>query len=218
MTNRSPDNLPEVTGVILAGGLSSRMGSNKALLPYRSGRFIESIHRQLASLFGEVLVVANNPGLYDFLGCRIVPDLHPGLGVLAGLHAGLSASRSRHIFAVACDMPYLNGRLIAELVSRRESADVIIPEGDKGLEPLHAVYGRACLPHMEAALLDNRRRVISFFPEVRVLHSVSGPFDLIAIVAAASIGELDALIDRIGGLDGVERTTSAIVLSTRIQR
>ena len=55
-------------------------------------------------------------------------------------------------------------------------------------------------------------------PEVRVLHSVSGPFDLIAIVAATSIGELDALIDRIGGLDGVERTTSAIVLSTRIQR
>jgi len=54
--------------------------------------------------------------------------------------------------------------------------------------------------------------------EVRVLHSVSGPFDLIAIVAAASIGELDALIDRIGVLDGVERTTSAIVLSTRIQR
>ena len=54
--------------------------------------------------------------------------------------------------------------------------------------------------------------------ELRVLHSVSGPVDLIAIVAAASIGELDALIDRIGALDGVERTTSAIVLSTRIQR
>ncbi|HVQ05246.1 MAG TPA: Lrp/AsnC family transcriptional regulator [Burkholderiaceae bacterium] len=54
--------------------------------------------------------------------------------------------------------------------------------------------------------------------EVRTLHSVSGPFDLIAIVAAPSIGELDRLIDRIGALDGVERTTSAIVLSTRIQR
>lgn len=55
-------------------------------------------------------------------------------------------------------------------------------------------------------------------PEVRTLHSVSGPFDLIAVVAAGSIGELDRLIDRIGTLDGVERTTSAIVLSTRIQR
>ncbi len=56
------------------------------------------------------------------------------------------------------------------------------------------------------------------WPELRVLHSVSGPFDMIAIVAAPSIAELDALIDRIGGLDGVERTTSAIVLSTRIER
>jgi len=69
-------------------------------------------------------------------------------------------------------------------------------------------------PKRSAAIETALRRI----PEVRVLHSVSGPFDLIAIVAAASIGELDALIDRIGGLDGVERTTSAIVLSTRIQR
>jgi len=69
-------------------------------------------------------------------------------------------------------------------------------------------------PKRSAAIEVALRRI----PEVRVLHSVSGPFDLIAIVAAASIGELDALIDRIGALDGVERTTSAIVLSTRIQR
>ena len=69
-------------------------------------------------------------------------------------------------------------------------------------------------PRRSAAIEVALRRIA----EVRVLHSVSGPFDLIAIVAASSIGELDALIDRIGGLDGVERTTSAIVLSTRIQR
>ena len=69
-------------------------------------------------------------------------------------------------------------------------------------------------PKRHAAIEAALRRIA----EVRVLHSVSGPFDLIAIVAAVSIGELDALIDRIGALDGVERTTSAIVLSTRIQR
>ncbi len=69
-------------------------------------------------------------------------------------------------------------------------------------------------PRRSAAIEVALRRIA----EVRVLHSVSGPFDLIAIVAAASIGELDTLIDRIGALDGVERTTSAIVLSTRIQR
>jgi DNA-binding Lrp family transcriptional regulator len=70
------------------------------------------------------------------------------------------------------------------------------------------------VPKQSAAIEVALRRI----PEVRVLHSVSGPFDLIAVVAASSIVELDALIDRIGALDGVERTTSAIVLSTRIER
>jgi DNA-binding Lrp family transcriptional regulator len=69
-------------------------------------------------------------------------------------------------------------------------------------------------PRKALAIETALRRI----PELRTLHSVSGPFDLIAIVAAASIGELDHLIDRIGALDGVERTTSAIVLSTRIDR
>jgi DNA-binding Lrp family transcriptional regulator len=69
-------------------------------------------------------------------------------------------------------------------------------------------------PRKASAIEGALRRI----PEVRTLHSVSGPFDLIAVVAAMSIGELDTLIDRIGTLDGVERTTSAIVLSTRIQR
>ena len=69
-------------------------------------------------------------------------------------------------------------------------------------------------PRQSAAIEAALRKIA----EVRVLHSVSGPFDLIAIVAAQSIGELDALIDRIGALEGVERTTSAIVLSTRFQR
>ena len=69
-------------------------------------------------------------------------------------------------------------------------------------------------PRKSLAIETALRRI----PELRTLHSVSGPFDMIAIVAAASIGELDHLIDRIGALDGVERTTSAIVLSTRIDR
>jgi molybdopterin-guanine dinucleotide biosynthesis protein A len=157
-----------VTAVILAGGQSSRMGSNKALLPYRGGRFIESIHRQLAGLFAELLLVTNTPEQYAFLGCRMVPDLHPGLGALAGLHAGLYHSRTPHIFAVACDMPCLNDTLIRALLARRQQADVVIPESADGLEPLHAVYARDCLAPMEAALASGKRRVVSFFPRVRV--------------------------------------------------
>jgi len=93
------------------------------------------------------------------------------------------------------------------------SFTITVPdELEAGLVRAHVLITLA--PKRSGAIELALRRI----PEVRVLHSVSGPFDLIAIVAAASIGELDALIDRIGGLDGVERTTSAIVLSTRIQR
>lgn len=90
---------------------------------------------------------------------------------------------------------------------------VVVPDAlEAGLVRAHVLITLA--PKRSGAIEVALRKI----PEVRVLHSVSGPFDLIAIVAAASIGELDGLIDRIGGLDGVERTTSAIVLSTRIQR
>ena len=158
-----------VTGVILAGGESSRMGRNKALLPYRGGRFIEAIYRQLSGLFDEVLVVTNTPKQYAFLGCRMVSDIYLGMGALAGLHAGLVNSRTPHIFSVACDMPYLNDSLIRALVARRLQGDVIIPESDDGLEPLHAVYCRSCIPAMDTALQTGNRRLVSFFPEIQAI-------------------------------------------------
>jgi len=172
--------LTGVTGVILAGGRSSRMGSNKALLPYRGGLFIEAIHRQLSALFPEVLLITNTPEQYDFLPCRTAGDIFPDMGALAGLQSGLHHSETGHIFAVACDMPYLDDRLIRYLVGQRHRGDVIIPEGECGLEPLHAVYAKGCLPRMEASLLANRRRIVSFFDAVRVVtveRSITSAFD-----------------------------------------
>ncbi|OGU26467.1 MAG: molybdenum cofactor guanylyltransferase [Geobacteraceae bacterium GWF2_54_21] len=166
-----PDNsgrIRGVTGVILAGGHSSRMGSNKALLPFQGGRFIEAIHRRFSELFPEVLLVTNNPEQYDFLPCRKVADLYPGMGALAGLHSGLKHAAMPHIFAAACDMPWMNSVLIMRLAGLRDTAEVIIPQGENGLEPLHAVYGKRCLGPMEESLAADRRRIVSFFPLVRV--------------------------------------------------
>jgi len=160
--------IPGVTGVILAGGQSSRMRSNKALLPYKGGRFIEAIYRQMSELFDEVILVTNTPDEYAFLPCRKVADLYPGMGALAGLHAGLHHSTAPHIFAVACDMPYLNSALIRRLAALKDRADVIIPEGERGLEPLHALYGKQCREAMEKSLDAGSRRIVSFFPEARV--------------------------------------------------
>ena len=160
--------LTGVTGVILAGGQSSRMGSNKALLPYRGGRFIEAIHRQLREIFPEVILVTNNPEQYPFLPCLKVPDLFPEMGALAGIHAGLNHSRTERVFAVACDMPFLDSGLIRFIAGRPDRFDVVVPESENGLEPLHARYGKGCLRAMEECLREGRKRIASFYPQVTV--------------------------------------------------
>ena len=157
-----------VTGIILAGGASSRMGSNKALLPHPGGRFVEAIHRQMASLFDTVLLVTNTPEQFDFLPCRKVKDLVPGMGALSGIHSGLYHSADPFVFVAACDMPYLNPDLIRHLASRTEGNDVVVPEGTNGLEPLHAVYGKSALAAIEEALHAGKGRVVSFFEKVNV--------------------------------------------------
>jgi len=86
-----------VTGVILAAEVAAD-GSDKALLPYQGGRFIEAIQRRMAELFEEVIVVTGAPGQYDFLPCRRVPDLFEGMGALAGIHSGLRHSDTDLVF------------------------------------------------------------------------------------------------------------------------
>lgn len=161
--------LAAVTAVILAGGNSTRMKSNKALLPYSGELFIERIYRQLAARFQEVILVTNTPELYSFLPCRTVHDVYPGMGSLAGIHAGLTHSKTPYIFAVACDMPYLNDALVRDLVARANDSYAVIPESDSGLEPLHAVYGKGCLASMEKALSEGNRKITDSLDWERVV-------------------------------------------------
>jgi FdhD protein len=160
--------IPGVTGVILAGGESRRMGCDKSLLPIAGARFIERIYRQMAALFDEVIIVTNSPGLYEELPCRKVPDLYPVKGSLAGIHSGLSHARSDRIFVVACDMPFLSAEVIRRLCARSEAADVIIPRSERGVEPLHALYDTRCLPAVEELLDAGEKKIVRFFPQVRV--------------------------------------------------
>jgi molybdopterin-guanine dinucleotide biosynthesis protein A len=156
------------TGVILAGGNSTRMKSNKALLPYCGERFIERIYRQLAAIFPEVILVTNTPETYRFLPCRTVSDLYAGMGSLAGIHAGLSHCTTPFIFAVACDMPDLDEALIRHLVGVAGDSDVVIAESDGGLEPLHAVYGKGCLPVVEGNLSTGISKIVGCFGRLKV--------------------------------------------------
>jgi FdhD protein len=165
-----------VTGVILAGGESRRMGSDKSLLPLDGGRFIDHAYRTLAALFDEVLIVTNSPDLYAGLPCRKVPDLYPLKGSLAGIHSGLSHARTDKIFVVACDMPFLSAEVIRRLCAGGEAADVIIPRSERGVEPLHALYDTRCLPAVEELLDAGEKKIVRFFPRVRVCEVPTAAF------------------------------------------
>jgi len=156
-----------VTGVILAGGESRRMGCDKSLLPFQGARFIDLIYRQLDTLFEEVLLVTNSPELYREIPCRKVPDIYYKQGALAGIHSGLCHARNERIFVVACDMPFVSTE-VARFLCTRAGADVVIPNSERGLEPLHAVYHKRSLHAMEEVLDEGRKRIVAFFPKVDV--------------------------------------------------
>jgi FdhD protein len=157
-----------VAAVILAGGGSSRMGRNKALLQVEGGVMIEAVYRRLSELFDEVILVTNTPELYDFIPCRKIGDIFPEMGPLGGIHAALSACSAGRIFVTGCDMPSLNPLLIRELCTMPGDEDAVIPETPGGLEPLHAVYSKSGLPAMTAMLQRSERSVLSFFDRASI--------------------------------------------------
>ncbi len=156
-----------MTGVVLAGGKSTRMGANKAALRLGGRPLIDGVVEVLRSLFPEVLIIANAPGLYDYLGLPVYPDRIPDKGSLGGLYTGLTYASHPAAFFAACDMPFLNAALIASLRDAAPGYDAVVPRTPEGLQPLHAVYGKACLPVMEALIAAGRLKIDRLFPRVR---------------------------------------------------
>ena len=158
-----------VTGVILAGGSSRRMGRNKALLEVDGTPIITRIYRVLASLFHEVVIVTNSPHDYDFLPCRKVADIHPGCGSIAGLHSGLAHSGTPHSFVTACDMPFLDPVVIRSLCAiQNEGYDAVVPNSEGGLEPLHALYSVACREIFEQAILQGELKIVDILERMKI--------------------------------------------------
>lgn len=155
-------------GVILAGGQSSRMGTNKALLDLGGEPLIQRLAKRFQTWFPQVVVVTNTPDLYSFLGLPMAGDRIPGLGPLSGLEAGLSASRFPHAFFCACDMPFVSAALIRFLVELAPNHDIVVPRLSGEFEPMHAVYSRSLLPEITAKLDARRLKLLSIYDGARV--------------------------------------------------
>ena len=170
-----------VSGVILAGGKSRRMGgSPKALLPFGGRPLIEHIAETLRSVLSDCLVVTNTPDLYVSLGLPMVGDVFPDGGALGGLYSGLRAASGDAALCVASDMPFLSAPLLRYLAERSGDADVVIPEAAGGPQTLHAVYGKGCLPVMERRLRAGQLKIVDLLDDVRVLRLTTADLRLVA--------------------------------------
>ncbi|MGE5537851.1 MAG: molybdenum cofactor guanylyltransferase [Gemmatimonas sp.] len=159
---------PDITALILAGGASRRMGSDKAFVEVEGVPLIVRVHRVVAPLFADVLVAAGRetPGRGPF-PARVVYDEIPGQGPLGGVLAGVRAATTPWVFAFACDMPNLDPRVIERIA--RERADgvlAVVPESEGGVESCHALYSRAALPAIEDALREGERAPHRLFKRI----------------------------------------------------
>jgi molybdopterin-guanine dinucleotide biosynthesis protein A len=168
--SRNPRIHESLTGIILVGGASKRMGRNKAFLKLGGRTLIDIVIERMAQVCAEVLVVAGDAQPYAGLGVPVVVDRFRGVGVLGGLHAGIEAAAHELTLAVGCDMPFLDPDLLRAFASWATGFDVVVLRQGEYVEPLHATYRRTCIPAMETAIRANRRRIISFFPHVRVRY------------------------------------------------
>lgn len=157
-----------LTVAVQAGGRSSRMGTDKALLPLAGVPLIERLLQRLNGLGDETLITTNRPAEFAHLGLRTASDAEPGAGALHGLHTALQAARGEVVLVLACDLPFVCRPLLESMLRLVDSADVVVPRWGEEYEPLHAVYRKSCLRAVEQAMARGERRMISFFPAVRL--------------------------------------------------
>lgn len=159
--------------VIQAGGRSSRMGEDKGLVPLAGRPMIEHVLTRVAGLGEETLITTNQPDDYAYLGLRMVSDPQPGAGALPGLRTALQAAHGDTVLVLACDLPFVNRLLLEHMLEQCDEADVVVPRWEGTYQTLHAVYNRKrTLRAVEQALADGERRMISFYPQLRV-HTVT---------------------------------------------
>ena len=165
---------PRVSGVILAGGESRRLGRDKALERIGDQTLIERVVGCVAPVSAEVIVVVASPPKAAALPLpaevRVVSDRYPRCGSLGGILTGLSASREPWILLVACDMPFLDPRLMRRLMAMRRGVDAVVPCLEGRPEPLHALYSKACLEPMERMLQGGLLKIAPLFEMVRVRY------------------------------------------------
>jgi molybdopterin-guanine dinucleotide biosynthesis protein A len=167
---------------IIAGGKSTRMGTDKSFVMLAGKPLIEHVLARISDLGqSETLLITNWPDAYAYLGLPMYRDVIPDKGSLGGIYTAIHYSRTPYTLAIACDTPFVRPALFAYMVNLIGAFDVIVPRVENYPQGLHAIYSKACLGPIRERLDADRLHVIGFYPKVNVRYldkEEYAPFDL----------------------------------------
>lgn len=161
-------NKQEVTGIILAGGASSRMGKDKGLCEFKGKALINYAIEALLPLCSTILISSNNVDDYQGLGYEVVVDEYQGIGPIDGIYSTLKKSVTRHNLIISCDTPFLNTQLLEYVLANSDDYDIVVPEhGNSFIEPLAAYYSSAIINNLKNTIESKDYKLMNFFNKVR---------------------------------------------------
>ena len=158
-----------ITGVILVGGKSRRMGRDKAFLRIAGKTLFERVLEVFKESFDRFLLVGDRVERFAGYGLPVLPDIYPG-SALGGLYTALDNAETEHIFVSSCDLPFPNREMLLYLCSIRDGFDAVVPHTAHGFEPLFAVYAKSCLEAMKKYLESGNFCAYGYYPDVRVRY------------------------------------------------
>lgn len=159
----------KASGIILAGGKSSRMHFNKAFARLTTETVIEILVKKFQVYFDETIIISNDPELYLEFGVQVYTDIFSRLGPVAGIHSALSHANNDTVFLLGCDMPFVNFETIDYLLGKLNGHDSVVPEIKGHIQPTAAVYHRKSLPIFARHLAENKLKLILIFNELDAL-------------------------------------------------
>lgn len=144
-------NKQDITGIILAGGKSSRMGTDKGVMLVAGRAMIERVIQTLSSFTNKIIIIANNNN-YNTYGYPVLQDLIKDCGPMGGIYTGLEYSTTPFSIVMSCDIPFVELDTLHQLAIAEDSFDVVVPKHNGKIEPLCARYSRRCSPRLETLL------------------------------------------------------------------
>jgi molybdenum cofactor guanylyltransferase len=184
----------QASGFVLAGGASTRMGQDKALLPFRGTTLAEHVAQIVREAVGSAALIGD-PGRLGHLGLDVFPDELPGGGPASGIYTALRKSKTDWNLVLACDMPSVSPEMLRQLLRHAETAErncvaAVGPYGQP--EPLCAVYHRRCLPALGRAIRDKRLRMRDLIKEIGAVWIPVDPSALANVNTPAEWADFEA--------------------------